>query len=438
MEEKKAVYKTFEIDGKKVSKWLRECSSYEYDENGNEIFVCEYGNIEKKKKYDSNGRLVFEMDAYGNETEYDKNGNVVHFKNNSNEFWREYDSQGNVIHYKDLKGTEVIPYIEYYENGNIKYSKFCDIKDIPFSANKNAKHIELNTFEKWYDENSCLLHSKNIRKEEFYDIRGNLIHESLTFIKELEFDLDGNLLHKIENNNEIFYDLNGNITIEKTDGITNEYDKCGNLIHTIDSDDNENWYEYDEYGNLIHTENSDGDEEFFESIYEYDSQGNVIYWKNDKGDEKKYERNNVIYKKTKDGYEIWYDMNRKIIHTKGECEETWYEYDNYGNKVYEKSVDGELETTKNITYVYSKNGIVIDSKCVRYSNNNDKRKDTYKWFKYDFNGDRIYYLNEDDTYKYTNDGLLIYTKDSYDDENWYEYEFFENGNVKKVVVFEPK
>ena len=46
-------------------------------------------------------------DGYEWWSEYDSNGNEIHFKNNDGyEWWSEYDSNGNEIHHKDNDGYE--------------------------------------------------------------------------------------------------------------------------------------------------------------------------------------------------------------------------------------------------------------------------------------------------------------------------------------------
>src|SRR3989344_950680 len=48
--------------------------------------------------------------------EYDKNGNLIHFKDsNRYESWGEYDKEGNELHFKDSNGYE--SWIEYDSNG---------------------------------------------------------------------------------------------------------------------------------------------------------------------------------------------------------------------------------------------------------------------------------------------------------------------------------
>ena len=65
----------------------------------------------------------------------------------------------------------------------------------------------------------------------------------------------------------------------------NEYDKKGNMIHTIMSRDSkkisETWYDNDNKGNLIHSRFSDGSEAWY-------SEGKIILRRDADGSEKHY------------------------------------------------------------------------------------------------------------------------------------------------------
>lgn len=80
------VYKEVNVNGETVFKWLEVDYFTEYDRNGNEIH-----------SKDNNG--------YEDWYEYDSNGNIIHSKDNKGyEKWYECDSNGNIIHSKDNKG----------------------------------------------------------------------------------------------------------------------------------------------------------------------------------------------------------------------------------------------------------------------------------------------------------------------------------------------
>ena len=69
------IYKEFNIDGKKINKWVEVYGISEYE-------------------YDSKGNMIYEKGSRKDEVwhEYDSNGNEIHFKNSiGEEGWYEYD-----------------------------------------------------------------------------------------------------------------------------------------------------------------------------------------------------------------------------------------------------------------------------------------------------------------------------------------------------------
>ena len=126
---------TYEIEnGKKVKvKTYVDGSVFKYDENDNEIYKKDNSiGIEWWTEYDAIGRCIHRWDNGGYEEwrEFDKKNNIIHFKDNYDEYWKEYDANGNVIHYKDNDGYE-----KWYE----------------YDANENKIHFKDNEGkEKWY------------------------------------------------------------------------------------------------------------------------------------------------------------------------------------------------------------------------------------------------------------------------------------------------
>ena len=81
--------------------------------------------------------------------EYDKNSNLIYYKNNGLEFWYKYDENNNCIHCKDYNGYEY--WREYDENNN------C----IHYKNNEGDEY-----FYKWLDEEKI-----KITKQEFEQIK---------------------------------------------------------------------------------------------------------------------------------------------------------------------------------------------------------------------------------------------------------------------------
>ena len=116
-------YKEVTVNGKPLSKWVEVYSISEYDNNGNLIHFKSSDFVECWKEYDSNGNLIHSKYSYSWEewSEYDSNGNLIHYKDsNGDEKWYEYDSNGNKIHYKDNDGEEYWHEYTYWKNGKVK------------------------------------------------------------------------------------------------------------------------------------------------------------------------------------------------------------------------------------------------------------------------------------------------------------------------------
>ena len=89
------------------------------------------------REYDKKGNVIHFRDSDGFEEwrEYDANNNVIHYRSSAGfERWTEYDENGNVIHYRDSNGDE----LRYDENGN-------SIEAPPTPTQEHTMQIE-NTF----------------------------------------------------------------------------------------------------------------------------------------------------------------------------------------------------------------------------------------------------------------------------------------------------
>ena len=84
---------------------------------GNEDVFFENG----VKKYTHS----IDSDGYESWIEFDKNDNVIHYKNSrGSEYWSEYDKNNNEIHYKSSRGFEY--WREYDSNNNEIHYKNSD------------------------------------------------------------------------------------------------------------------------------------------------------------------------------------------------------------------------------------------------------------------------------------------------------------------------
>ena len=72
-------------------------------------------------KGDHNGYIKWLKECIDGGYEYDKNSNLIHYKNSKgNEEWKSYDKNSNLIHYKDSTGIEYSNEIKYYPDGQLK------------------------------------------------------------------------------------------------------------------------------------------------------------------------------------------------------------------------------------------------------------------------------------------------------------------------------
>ncbi|MDE5897990.1 MAG: hypothetical protein K2H09_01815 [Treponemataceae bacterium] len=196
----------------------------------------------------------------------------------------------------------------------------------------------------------------------------------------------------------------------------------------IDGEEVKKWVVLDKFTQFNNDQNP---------VYEK-SDNDEIWWKyNDKGHIKRQERKGSIT-----NFEC--DDKGRIIHSRWEVIipeaqgtiriEVWNEYNPKENMLYVHTLTQET-TSYGDTYEKNGNQTHIDGKPIHYKD--DSCEIVYK---YDENGN-IYQLNRTDygpygsvtytmSYKTNTKGNVIYKKDSYGMENWYEY------NSNEVCVYE--
>lgn len=90
-------------------------------------------NLENSiKYYVERSKKQSKFIEYIRETEYDENGNEIHYKTFYGlEFWFEYDAGGNMIHSKDYADNETRYEYTFYPDGKVKtkkeYKRYKDI-----------------------------------------------------------------------------------------------------------------------------------------------------------------------------------------------------------------------------------------------------------------------------------------------------------------------
>ncbi len=93
----------------------------------NDTIIYQYSNGNERIE-DLAGQLLYEKyDHYEDnqingkqETWYNSSGNIIHYKDNSKEYWNDYDSENRIIHYKD---NSCEYWTDYDKNGNEIHTK---------------------------------------------------------------------------------------------------------------------------------------------------------------------------------------------------------------------------------------------------------------------------------------------------------------------------
>ena len=354
------------------------------------LSICLYAG--KIKPSMDAARKVRELEArrvsalfsgYRETTEYAENGNLICKITEEPDFhsYKYYDEKGNIIRELSEKDRGFLDI--YRKDGFYKRE----------NAIKTERFFE-------YDKKGNLIHSKGLKKEIFYNFDSHL-----EFMNESFEDTGDEAWYRYDSRGNRIYAM-----ILDTKTGNNAFDENGNSIDFNDSTTSKTWYEYDGEGKIILEKSSGGTEEGEKiTAYEYDETGRLL---------------------------------RKKITSGKEKDETVLEY-NYDD-------DGNLLTIKNSKgggeeYRYDRNGRVSS-----YETRNSKgHRDEFKYYNYDDRGNLISFHDnnskpEDWTYEYNSDNMLIYERGQhttvekvvyYEREFWYMYDFYTNGNLKRIVKY---
>lgn len=372
----------------------------EYDEFNNLVYFCDGEKI-WSKKFDEDGKLVWQDDAEGNVIWYDSYGRIIRqiFEDGS-ETHDEYDSFGRKVHtvhkhsFEDVMTVEN-EYYEYDSRGNMIYDKVLTNKVTSYG----------------------------------YDDDGNITYEAvpendvLSYEEFNKYDEDNNhvsMLWKDYENNEI-------LSMKK------EYDSHGKLI----CESNRNTIFCDSSFTVLETCTT------WKNVYEYDSKGRVSKVRHSSFRDADYVRT-FIYDEnetcsvylngellrivTADGRnlfineagrrKIWYNENGQIIHEAKPSEEYTCMYDAGGNMIRKEYTDGRLYEFK-------------------YDEKNNLLKEAY----YEDN-----VLNESTEYRYDEDGLKTFWRYTSIYDNKIQYKIltafyyndcsrFSSGQVKECFAY---
>lgn len=393
---------------------------FEYEENSDNLSHIIYPNIETWFEYSDDvvirektiSREAESEDNHEIMYEYNENGVLIHEKceyeySNENEYekWYEYDENGNLIHYKyEHEDSTDEKWCEYDEDGKLIHSK-----------NTGYGDWDEDWIEEWndYDENGHLIHSK----DEYVDTQ----KDTDTYY---EYDEEGNRIHmKITYKNARYNNYDQ----------WDEYDHEGHNIHSIvkhasGKDDLEVWREYDDDGHII-TERWEGsfNDSCMSNRCEYSPKGNMIHRTYDNGKE-----------------EIWDDeghqLYSKYVYDNGDSEEK--KFNAKGVMLYYKKVRGQE--------IFEKKWDEQGRLCYRHENYNEK------WCEYEsgrdlihchgtYNGEKVEWIQNSDgkLFWFKNYNTLVESDSSGnithffngEIDEWYEYEFYDDGSIKKKICY---
>ncbi|MBR6080460.1 MAG: hypothetical protein IKP60_09925 [Treponema sp.] len=203
---------------------------------------------------------------------------------------------------------------------------------------------------------------------------------------------------------EYFYDDDTKLLVKKNDsGFCDEkyeYDQNGRMIKSLDQW-GESEYEYNDTGNLVWMRNGQGDESF----YRYDSKNRLVY--------------DLL---------ITFDDNNVILERITEFDD-----DNFTETMHTNRLgDGNVSYTSAEFYKYNQEGLMVYSRNETESfspsefllglRESESRNRTVEYF-----------------YKYDDYGNLMQTTkliDGVETNFFYEYSFWDNGNVNTGIVYE--
>ena len=284
--------------------------------------------------------------------------------------------------------TSVWKYLyEYDANGNV-LSKKCINEDGSDDGNFETLYE--------YDSSGRKIREKTSYSETIYeyDDAGRLIHEKYECEEEYDEDVDGGEEKEAENEDEK----------QDADDSDNEDEE----------DDDDTYYWGHEY------------------FYEYDKDGHLIHEKKDKG---------IFLGKEDIDEKRWDDRGRLVFVKSAICGEKTLEWDDKGNIVYEK-IDGvsheEKRWNSDGRLIYAKTDCPSLEKWVEY----DFEKGFVRRYGTEYNssfesvrdlsGQIVTYRHGDGFLEFDSDGILVHYFDGEIDE-WYEYEFYDYGDLKKKI-----
>lgn len=184
------------------------------EERDGYIKAIDTSDVVIEKWFDDKGRCIHYKEVncdYEDWTEYDENGNDIHFKNtNDYEDWTEYDDNNKMIHYTCNYGLE--EWCKYDDNGRL------------IECIGSTGYEEYRT----YDDKGKLIDIKLINEDKIINYRKDIM-----FVRQYDFDYD-----------EIIAEHECQVIYRHKDKICEVwFDLKGYKTFYKDSDGNKGWYE---------------------------------------------------------------------------------------------------------------------------------------------------------------------------------------------------
>ena len=317
-----------------------------------------------KSSYNLDGYLVScdvvsEDDNTSEKMVYDKDNNLLSYKEGSHNIVHTYDQKGNMLTSK--YGEHITEEFTYYSNGQLKsytyktpdnaavlYSIYGpQLFTVPYDKNGNVlskKRVSNNGEESWHETIYTYDKNGNVLTEDYTDSSGDWYKYVYSY------DNKGNLLTVVATN--VYVGGQGERTSYTT---TYTYDKNNNVL-------------------TEHTSSSDGT--WTKKVYTYDKSGNVLTETDTDNNGK-----NITITNT-------YDKNSNILKTESSESTTTYSYDKNGNKLSQYHITKNGSWTKE-SFTYDEAGRIL-TRDYSYS------------YSVDFSGHW-----EKEVYTYTKNGKLL-------------------------------
>ncbi len=348
------IYKTFEVNGKSVNRWVELVDIDEWDAYGRFIHTINPSTgHERWKNYNSNGSVYKRTDGYIEKL--DKNDSLLYLKaprieyrcisekkNGTycmdevsdtigfDEFFWTYDKWGNKISHSwyiiDENSERILKMktqYQYNSDGDTIYSKFNDSEcwnefyQKGLKKSKLCKNGDTITLREEYSETGLIQYNQTPNS---VHINRDTISIRIVNGDTTEFhlyDALGNLIYSkgvragAGHWEKIFMDSLGNLFISKgVEGRGGHF--SGQEYYVSDTTFYENWYEYDSSGNIVYASNSDGQEEW----WKYNDEGAVILHQFAEKESRYIE-----------------DVNGPSIIANG-LPDSNFEFDNFNNRIY--------------------------------------------------------------------------------------------------------